>query len=161
MKKIPVLLAFLATASSVFGQKYPVTPAIRTEASITVDGVVDETAWAAAPLITGLIEMRPTPGRVEENRNRSELRLLYDNSAVYFGGTLYEESKDSIAQQLVGRDVIGINDFVGVVFDTYQDKKLVVLRGSVPTQEQKQRAEQIARENATGYRIDNQLVVAP
>jgi hypothetical protein len=122
MKKIPVLLAFLATASSVFGQKYPVTPAIRTEASITVDGVVDETAWAAAPLITGLIEMRPTPGRVEENRNRSELRLLYDNSAVYFGGTLYEESKDSIAQQLVGRDVIGINDFVGVVFDTYQDK---------------------------------------
>ena len=45
--------------------------------------------------------------------------------------------------------------------DTYQDKKLVVLRGSVPTEAQKQRAEQIARENATGYRIDNQLVVAP
>ena len=45
--------------------------------------------------------------------------------------------------------------------DTYQDKKLVVLRGSVPTEAQKQRAEQIARENASGYRIDNQLVVAP
>ena len=45
--------------------------------------------------------------------------------------------------------------------DTYQDKKLVVLRGSVPTEQQKQKAEMIARDNAKGYRIDNQLVVAP
>lgn len=45
--------------------------------------------------------------------------------------------------------------------DTYQEKKLVVLRGTVPTEAQKQRAEQIARENATGYTIDNQLVVRP
>jgi osmotically-inducible protein OsmY len=45
--------------------------------------------------------------------------------------------------------------------DTYQDKKVVVLRGSVPTAEQKARAEQIARENAKGYTIDNQLAVVP
>ena len=45
--------------------------------------------------------------------------------------------------------------------DTYQDKKVVVLRGSVPTEAQKQKAEQIARENATGYRVENRLVVAP
>jgi osmotically-inducible protein OsmY len=45
--------------------------------------------------------------------------------------------------------------------DTYQDKKVVVLRGSVPTEAQKQKAEQIARENAKGYTIDNRLVVAP
>ena len=45
--------------------------------------------------------------------------------------------------------------------DTYQDKKVVVLRGSVPTAEQKARAEQIARENAKGYTIDNRLAVVP
>src|SRR5688500_12571111 len=45
--------------------------------------------------------------------------------------------------------------------DTYQDKKVVVLRGSVPTQAQKQRAEQSAKENATSYTIDNQLAVVP
>jgi hyperosmotically inducible periplasmic protein len=45
--------------------------------------------------------------------------------------------------------------------DTYQEKKLVVLRGSVPTEAQKQRAEQIARENAKGYTVENRLVVAP
>ena len=36
----------------------------------------------------------------------------------------------------------------------------MVLRGSVPTEAQKQKAEQIARENATGYKIENRLVVA-
>ena len=43
--------------------------------------------------------------------------------------------------------------------DTYQDKKLVVLRGSVPTEEQKRKAGMIAQDNAKSYRIDNQLAV--
>ncbi|HEX6162516.1 MAG TPA: BON domain-containing protein [Vicinamibacterales bacterium] len=45
--------------------------------------------------------------------------------------------------------------------DTYQDKKVVVLRGSVPTEAQKQKAERIAKENASSYTIDNQLAVVP
>lgn len=45
--------------------------------------------------------------------------------------------------------------------DTYQDKKLVVLRGSVPTEAQKQKAGQIAKDNASSYTIDNQLAVVP
>jgi osmotically-inducible protein OsmY len=45
--------------------------------------------------------------------------------------------------------------------DTYQDKKLVVLRGSVPTQAQKQKAEQIARDKAKGYTVENRLAVVP
>jgi osmotically-inducible protein OsmY len=45
--------------------------------------------------------------------------------------------------------------------DTYQDKKGVVLRGSVPTDEQKRKAGMIAQDNAKGYRIDNQLAVVP
>ena len=45
--------------------------------------------------------------------------------------------------------------------DTFQDKKLVVLRGSVPTEAQKAKAEQIARSNATGYTVENRLAVVP
>ena len=37
----------------------------------------------------------------------------------------------------------------------------MVLRGSVPTQAQKAREEEIARKNATVYKIDNQLAVVP
>ena len=45
--------------------------------------------------------------------------------------------------------------------DTFQDRKVVVLRGSVPTEAQKARAEQIARNNATGYTVENRLAVVP
>ena len=45
--------------------------------------------------------------------------------------------------------------------DTNQETKVVVLRGTVPTEAQKQRAEQIARENAKGYTVENRLVVSP
>jgi hypothetical protein len=45
--------------------------------------------------------------------------------------------------------------------DTYQDTKTVVLRGSVKTEAEKAKAEQIAKQNATGYKIDNRLAVVP
>jgi BON domain len=43
--------------------------------------------------------------------------------------------------------------------DTDGVKKVVMLKGSVPSAAQKNRAEQIAAREAKGYRIDNQLAV--
>lgn len=43
--------------------------------------------------------------------------------------------------------------------DTDGVKKVVLLKGSVPSAAQKNRAEQIATREAQGYRVDNQLVV--
>lgn len=45
--------------------------------------------------------------------------------------------------------------------DTSADTKTVVLKGSVPTAEQKTQAEAIAKDQAKGYRIDNRLTVVP
>jgi osmotically-inducible protein OsmY len=52
-------------------------------------------------------------------------------------------------------------DASNVNVDTIADTKTVVLKGSVPTAEQRATAEAIARDQAKGYRIDNQLTVAP
>jgi osmotically-inducible protein OsmY len=45
--------------------------------------------------------------------------------------------------------------------DTFADKKLIVIRGSVPTEAQKAKATEIAHKHAEGYKIDNQLAVVP
>lgn len=45
--------------------------------------------------------------------------------------------------------------------DTSASTKTVLLKGSVPTAEQRTIAEAIARDQAKGYRIDNQLTVVP
>jgi osmotically-inducible protein OsmY len=77
-----------------------------------------------------------------------------DNASAVRGGLETVDVKTAIiADKTIDSGAIDV--------DTYNDKKVVVLRGSVPTEAQKQRAEQIARENATGYTIENRLVVAP
>lgn len=43
--------------------------------------------------------------------------------------------------------------------DTFGDTRTVVLRGSVPTAEQKTQAEEVAKREAEGFRVDNQLTV--
>src|SRR5215210_5878617 len=123
MRKITLLIAIsLFTFYTLFAQNYPEVKAVRATSAIKIDGLLDEASWKQTPLIGGFTEQRPTPGRAEAHGNRTEVYLLYDDDAVYFGGTLHEASKDSIATQLTGRDNIGINDFIGVIFDTYQDK---------------------------------------
>lgn len=96
--------------------------AVRTNLPITLDGFLREDAWKQSPMISDFVEMRPSFGRTEDPATRTEVYLLYDDEAVYFGGINRERTKDSIATQLAGRDEVGINDFIGIVFDTYQDK---------------------------------------
>ncbi len=44
--------------------------------------------------------------------------------------------------------------------DTISETKTVILRGSVPTRKQRSLAGDIAKREARGYRIDNQLTIA-
>lgn len=88
------------------------------------------------------------------NTARGVVEDTKDNASAVRGGLETIDVKSAIiADKTVDSGAIDV--------DTYQDKKLVVLRGSVPTEAQKARAEQIARENATGYKIDNRLAVVP
>ena len=51
-------------------------------------------------------------------------------------------------------------DASNINVDTETNTKTVVLKGSVPTAEQKTIAEQIARDKAKGYTVQNRLTVA-
>lgn len=52
-------------------------------------------------------------------------------------------------------------DAVDVNVDTNADTRTVVLKGSVPTAEQKSTAEEIAKREADGYKVVNQLTISP
>lgn len=52
-------------------------------------------------------------------------------------------------------------DATNINVDTVASTKTVVLKGSVPTAEQRTIAEAIAREQAKGYAITNSLTVVP
>jgi len=77
-----------------------------------------------------------------------------DNTSAVRGGIETVDVKTAIiADKTIDSGAIDV--------DTYQDKKVVVLRGSVPTEAQKQKAGMIAKDNASSYTIDNQLAVVP
>ena len=94
----------------------------RTTSSFKIDGVLEEAAWLEATPATDFIEWRPNAGKPQDTANRTVVYLLYDNTSVYIGGHCYERTRDSVSRELIGRDKVGINDFVGVIFDTYNDK---------------------------------------
>lgn len=116
-----ILLAFFSFRPS--AQPTPKQLAAkRTTASIKIDGKLDEAAWKEVTPATGFVEWRPNFGAIEDNDTRTEVYLVYDNTAIYIAGYCHERNKDSVSKELVGRDVIGVNDYVGVIFDTYLDK---------------------------------------
>ena len=80
------------------------------------------------------------------------VRDTKDNASAVRGGIETLDVKTAIiADKTIDSGAIDV--------DTFQDKKTVVLRGSVPTEAQKAKAEQIARDNAKGYTIENRLAV--
>ncbi|MEJ7625922.1 MAG: DUF5916 domain-containing protein [Ferruginibacter sp.] len=97
-------------------------PALRNTLPVKIDGIPGEAAWSAAAAIDKLIQQRPVFGLAENEKTRTQAWIMYDDEAVYFGGFNHEETKDSISTELGGRDRLGINDFIGVVFDTYKDE---------------------------------------
>jgi hypothetical protein len=97
-------------------------PAKRTTQPVKIDGLVDDEAWKDAAIMTNLVEFRPKTGAVENPENKTITYLMYNDEGIYFGGYCYERTRDSIARELAGRDGFGMNDYVGIIFDTYYDK---------------------------------------
>jgi len=93
--------------------------ALRITQPIKLDGQLDEAVWQQAPLATSFIQNRPNPGPAE--KHPTEVRILYDDAAIYVGAVMHDVSPDSIMKELTARDNFGNTDFFGVFFDTYLD----------------------------------------
>jgi Domain of unknown function (DUF5916) len=118
---VALMANVIATAQTM--TQRPNIDAKKSAKAIKIDGQLNEPEWKEASLITNLIEFRPTPFKPENKTNRTEAYLMYNNEGIYFGGKCYEQTMDSVTRELVGRDGFGNNDFVGISFDTYNDKQ--------------------------------------
>ncbi|HEY1053822.1 MAG TPA: carbohydrate binding family 9 domain-containing protein, partial [Emticicia sp.] len=123
MKKLFLLTLTFLGYTALYAQIVPKRlEAKRTNKPVIIDGRLNDPAWQDASLLDDYTEFRPVVGRKEDFDNRTETYLMYDDAGIYFGGTCYERSLDSISKELVGRDGFGANDYIGIIFDTYNDK---------------------------------------
>ena len=86
-----------------------------------IDGSLNDAAWENIPLMTDFMQKFPVYG-VNCSQNM-EVKIVYDNSAVYVGARLYDSHCDSIACQLGNRDGDVNADFFDVKFDTYNTEQ--------------------------------------
>jgi hypothetical protein len=89
--------------------------------TIDVDGRFDEAVWATAPLATGFVQFQPGEG--DPGSERTEARIVYGEAAIYVAMRAYDSSPEEIVGQLTRRDQDSHSDLLGVMIDSYFDKR--------------------------------------
>jgi hypothetical protein len=96
----------------------PVVRAARAQA-VSVDGRLAEEAWRDAPTAAGFRQRDPDEG--QPATEATELRVLYDDSALYVGVRLRDSQPRLIVRQLSRRDVPAEADSFSLYLDPHHD----------------------------------------
>jgi len=96
--------------------------AVKAEATPKIDGSLSDAAWNETPAITSFSQSFPTFGLPASTK--TEVKILYDDNAVYVGAYLYDDPAN-IRRQLTARDEEERKDvdYFSVFFDTYNDQQ--------------------------------------
>ena len=94
---------------------------VRRSRSIAVDGRLDDAAWQDAPVLTDFIQRDPVQGALPSEP--MEVRILYDDHALYVGARMYDSAPDSIVARLGRRDADLESDAFGFFIDPYYDRR--------------------------------------
>jgi hypothetical protein len=95
--------------------------AARAREEITLDGVLSDSEWGAARPVSDFTQREPHEGAPATER--TEVRVLYDDDALYVGARLYDSRPDSVRAQLARRDRVSSSDRFLVFLDCYRDRR--------------------------------------
>jgi hypothetical protein len=93
----------------------------RTTADLTLDGLADEAAWQAVPATSSFRQFDPELDAAPSQR--TEFKVLYDEDDLYVFVRAFDTSPDSILRALTRRDVRGPSDQIGIMVDSYHDRR--------------------------------------
>src|SRR5689334_22035359 len=89
----------------------------RVEATVVVDGNLDEPVWANAVRLSGFSRYQPTEGTAADS---TVVLVWYSPTAIHFGVRAYE-SHGAPNATLADRDHIFSDDNIQFFLDTYHD----------------------------------------
>ncbi|WP_338378385.1 DUF5916 domain-containing protein [uncultured Flavobacterium sp.] len=89
--------------------------------AITIDGELNEPIWQTAQIATDFISFEPKNGTPIPEELRSEIKVAYDNDAVYIGAIHYDNEPTKILKEITERDDFGTSDLFGVFINGYND----------------------------------------
>jgi hypothetical protein len=90
------------------------------DAGIKIDGKLDEPVWSTLEPITNFTQTQPDEGKPLSHR--TEARIFYDDSNLYFGFRFYDEP-DRENYRFVARDTSSGSDSADILLDTFHDRR--------------------------------------
>jgi len=115
--KALILLLFISFTST--AQKRTIN-AVKNSQKINIDGIIDEAVWATANIASNFIMFEPDNGKPEDSTRRTEVKVLYDDEAVYFAAVLYDNPAN-ILREMALRDNFQTADHFGVFINGFND----------------------------------------
>ena len=103
-----------------FAQEKKSTTIKRTSTPPVIDGIINDEVWAAAEIATDFIQFRPEMGVTLKESERTEVKLTYDDNAIYVAAYLYDDP-EKIMKQLTSRDNFGQSDFFALILNPNND----------------------------------------
>ena len=88
---------------------------------IEVDGNLDETIWQSAAVASDFIMFEPDNGKTIPENKKTEIRVLYDNDAIYIGALMLDDNPKKILREITQRDNFGTSDVFGVFINGFND----------------------------------------
>ncbi len=123
-----LLLACVLGAGTAWGQGPMELP--RLSRPIVLDGQLDEAAWESIPPLP-LAVYEPVYGKAPAER--TELRVAYDDGALYVAARLTDSRPDDVRGNSLYRDQYNGDDTVGLVVDAFNDQDTALWFYTTPT----------------------------
>jgi Domain of unknown function (DUF5916)/Carbohydrate family 9 binding domain-like len=108
--------------SEVASGSRPVATAIPIDEAPVIDGILNERVWLDAPALSNFVQAEPFEGQPASER--TELRIAYDDEAIYVGVMLHDSDPSQIVTTDTRRDS-NLNDMDAfqIIFDTFHDRQ--------------------------------------
>jgi len=100
---------------------HPPVVATRLMESVSIDGVLSEAVWKNGNACTEFKQRDPVEGGTPSQR--TEVRLAYDDDALYVGARCYDSAPESLLVRLTRRDVSIPSDRFSIYLDPYYDRR--------------------------------------
>ena len=115
-----LFLMFLLVFNLSFGQKKALQTKFTTD-KIIIDGKFDEEIWKSAAVAKDFVMLNPDNGKAENPNQKTEVRIVYTNEAIYVAAELFDSEPNKILKEISPRDDTGTADFFGVFINGFND----------------------------------------
>ncbi len=95
--------------------------AIRVKTPPKIDGKLNDEVWKNVPVAKDFVLYQPGNGDPEPQNMKTEVKIIYDDNAIYIGGYLFTDQPEKIMKQLTERDNFGTSDVFGVTINPNND----------------------------------------